>query len=123
MQDGFYKSFTADVAFTGRELAAFGGADYHAVPAAGPNVPLIGVADSLAVPQGWQVDVQQTQWGEAIAGGTITRGDKLMADASGHAVTAVKQAGATVYTAGIAQISAVAGDVFPFLIVLDRIDG
>ena len=45
MQDGFYKSFTADVPFAGRELVAFGTQDFHAVPAAGPTVPLVGVAD------------------------------------------------------------------------------
>lgn len=123
MQDGFYKSFIADAAFAGRELVAFGTADVHAVPAPGPNVPLLGVADSLAVAPGQMVDVQQTLWGEAVAGGPITRGDRIMSDASGHAVTAVKQAGSTVYTAGIAQVSAVAGDIFPFLIHLGSIAG
>lgn len=123
MQDGFYKSFTADAGFAGRELVAFGQGDLHAVPAAGPNVPLVGVADSIPVQPNDMVDVQQTQWGEAVAGGPIAPGDRLMADANARAVKAVKQTGATVYTAGVAQTSAVAGDVFPFLIALGEIVG
>lgn len=123
MQDGFYKSRVADAAFTGCQFTAYGTQDGHAIPASDPTKPLMGVSDTLAVSPGQMVDVQMTQIGEVVAGGTIAYGDRLMTDANGRAVKAAKQTGATIYTAGYAQSGAVAGDIFPFLITLGAIDG
>ena len=123
MQDGFIKSFVADAAFTGCELTAFGTGDAHATPATDPTKPLVGVADTLAVRAGSMVDVQMTQIASVRAGATIVPGQRLMTDATSRAVPAVKQAGATIYTIGIAQVGAVVGDTFPALINLGAIDG
>lgn len=123
MQDGFYKSRVADVAFTGCQFVAFGAADYHAVPAAGPNVPLAGISDSLPVPVGYMVDVQMTQIADVKLGGLVAAGDRLMADANGYAITAAKQAGAIVYTGGIAQMAGVAGDIIQALVIFGEIYG
>ena len=123
MQDGFYKSRVADAAFAGWQFAAYGTQTMHAVPASDPTKPIMGVSDTLAVAPGQMVDVQMTQIGEVVCGGTIAYGDRLTTDANGHAVKAVKQTGATVYTAGYAQQAGVAGDIIQFLIVLGAIDG
>lgn len=123
MQDAFIKSRRADAAFTGFQFAAFGSGDNHVTPAAGPNVPLAGVADSLPCPAGQMVDVLMTQLADIQLGGTVAAGDRLMSDANGHAVTAAKQAGATVYVGGIAQVAGVVGDIIPALVVFDAIYG
>ncbi len=123
MQDGFYKSRVADAAFTGCQFVAYGTQTMHATPASDPTKPIMGVSDTLAVAPGQFVDVQMTQIADLVAGGTIAYGDRLTTDANGHAVKAVKQAGATVYTAGYAQSDAVLGDIFPILIAPGAIDG
>ena len=64
-----------------------------------------------------------TQIATLKAGANIVPGQRLMTDANSHAVPAVKQAGATIYTIGIAQVAAVAGDLFSALIILGAIDG
>ena len=123
MLQGLYKSRLAALAFAPYQLAAFGPADNQVMPAIDPTKPLAGVADSLSIDAGSLVDVQMTEIAEVVAGGNIAAGDDLMADANGHVVTAAKQAGATIYTIGRAQVSALAGDVFPVLITLGAIRG
>ena len=123
MQDGFYKSRHADAAFTGYQFAAFGAADLHVAPAAGSGVPLAGVSDSLPVRAGDLVDVQMTLIADIQLGGPVAPGDRLTADANGHAVAAAKVAGAVVYTGGIAQTAGVAGDIIPAFVIFDAIYG
>lgn len=57
---------------------------------------------------GKAANVQWLGSSKVIAGGTITRGDKVTSDSSGHAITTTS-AGNTV--AGIALSSAVSGDI------------
>lgn len=55
---------------------------------------------------------------KVIAGGTITRGDKVTSNASGQAITTVT-AGNTVV--GIALSSAVVGDIVEILLAISRV--
>jgi hypothetical protein len=63
---------------------------------------------------GGRVDVTQMGIAECAAGGVVTRGDKVTTDVNGNVVTLVG-AGRCL---GIAQESAVAGDLFPVLVNL-----
>jgi hypothetical protein len=91
--------------------------------ASGTVVPSVG-ADSMigiTVPQltaqvGDRVDVVLIGIADAAAGGPVTRGDLLTADATGRMVTAVGFGTGEVRIIGKALESAVVGDIFPVLI-------
>lgn len=124
MQDGFYKSRRAATAIAACTLVAYTANADEVALAVSANAPIAGVADSLDVPVGHLVDVQMTQLGDVRFGaGGVVPGDPVTADAQGHAVKAVKQAGAIVYVAGIAQRPQLEGDIGPILLAPSLIVG
>ena len=117
MQDGFYKSRRAATAIGANLLAAYTGNGDEVALAVSPNTPIAGVNDNVDVPLGQLADVQMTQLADVRFGaGGVAPGDPVTADAQGRAVKAVKQAGAIVWVAGIAQRPQLEGDIGPILV-------
>lgn len=82
--------------------------DNSVVAAAASTDPIMGVLQNK--PKATQAAV--VRWGgssKVIAGGTITRGDRVTTDSSGHAVTTTTNKDVVL---GIACQSAVSGDIF-----------
>lgn len=82
--------------------------DQSIVPAAGATDPIVGVLVNLPK-AGKAANVQWLGSCKVIAGGTITRGDRVTSNSSGAAITTTS-AGNSVL--GIALSSAVSGDIF-----------
>ncbi len=123
MQPGLVKSCRTDAAVEPYTIIAFAGPRNAVRQASAATDPLAGIADSQGGDAGGLVDVQLSLVAEVRAGGTIAAGDRLTSDADGRAVKAVKQAGQTVAVIAIAQVPAVAGDVFDALIAPGFLDG
>jgi hypothetical protein len=124
MQDGFYKSRRAANAIGANLLVAYTGNADEVALAVSANAPIAGVNDNINVPAGQLADVQMTQLGDVRFGaGGVAPGDPVTADAQGRAVKAVKQAGAVVYVAGIAQRPQLEGDIGPILLAPSMIVG
>ena len=78
------------------------------VAAASSTDPIVGVLQNK--PKAGKAAV--VRWGgssKVIAGGTITRGDRVTSDGSGHAVTSTTN---KMVQVGIALMSASSGDIF-----------
>lgn len=124
MQDGFYKSRRAATAIGASLLVAYTANADEVQLAVSANTPIAGVNDNVAVPVGSLADVQMTQLADVRFGaGGVAPGDPVTADAQGRAVKAVKQAGAIVYVAGIAQRPQLEGDIGPILLAPSMIVG
>lgn len=123
MQDGFYKSRRAASAIAGFRLAAYTANADEVTLATSANTPIAGVADNIDVPQGSLVDVQFSLMADVRFGAGVAPGDPVTADAQGRAVKAVKQVGAVVYVAGIAQGPQLEGDIGPIWLAPSMIVG
>lgn len=114
---GFEKSFksTNDLSTTGQFCIAKVDTsnDESIVLAAASTDPIVGVVQNKPA-AGHFANVQFAGTAKIIAGGTITRGDKVTSDASGHAVTTTTNKDRMV---GTALVSAVAGDIFEVMLV------
>jgi hypothetical protein len=109
------KNYVAGGPIAAHRIVAFGAADGVVVQAASAADLLIG-ATELPVETGERVDIVRVGLADIEFGGTVTRGQPVTADASGKAVAATYGTTA-VRSLGIAEVSAVAGDIAPVLIV------
>lgn len=118
------KNYTAGAAIAPFRIVKFGAADGEVVQAAAATDLSIGVSGSLpATAAGERIDIIRAGLTPVALGGTVTRGDKLTADANGAAVTAAPAAGANANIIGIAEVSGVAGDVALMLIAPSIMQG
>jgi hypothetical protein len=86
--------------------------DQAIVLAAAATDPVVGILVNL--PKATKAaNVQWLGSCKVIAGGTVTRGDKVTSDSSGHAITTTSSGNTVV---GIALSSAVSGDIFEILL-------
>jgi hypothetical protein len=111
---GLVKTFTAGAAINPARLVKFGADDQTVLQGAAGSDLVFGVSDAPPLPAaatGERVDVVFTGIQPVTYGGTVTRGEKLMSDSSGRAITATASNGANVNTAGIAMVSGVVGDL------------
>lgn len=107
------KSFIAPAAVAGRTLVTFAAADGEVAEASAVSDPLLGIAEQIGSRDNDRVDVIVAGIAEAVAGGNITRGDALTANASGQVVTS---AAGTDRIIGLALQSGVANDIIDVLI-------
>jgi hypothetical protein len=115
--------YAAGAAVTKRRIVKFS-ADLTVVQAAAATDALVGVADSLgAEAAGARCEVYVAGVVEVEAGGNITRGAFVTSDANGRAVAAAPAAGANNRVIGIAQASAVSGDIVDVLLAPGQIQG
>lgn len=109
-QGSLVKGYTAGAAITARKIVKAGAADNAVITAAAATDLILGVAaPDVDVASGDTCDVHLQGIVEVKAGGTIARGDMVTSDANGDAVTTTT-AGNRVL--GIAEVSAVANDIF-----------
>lgn len=103
------KGYSAGAAILARKIVKFGAADNAVITAAAATDLILGVsAPDVDVAINDTCDVHLSGIVEVIAGGTITRGDMVTSDASGNAVSTTTAANRVL---GIAEVSAVAGDI------------
>jgi hypothetical protein len=123
MHPGLTKTFSAGGAIARRRLVRLS-ADNAVVQASAAADFVIGVSDMSAdVPSGGRVDVRLTGVVEVEAGGAVTRGQLLVADANGRVVDAAPGAGANVRTIGWAFASGVNGDIVDVFLAPSRPQG
>lgn len=124
MTPGLTKTFTAEAAVTRRRIVKFGATDGSVLQGAAATDALIGVSDMSAdVALGARCDVRLTGIAEVEAGGNITRGGPVTADANGKAVAAAPAAGVNNRTVGFAMASAVNGDIVDVFLTPGSIQG
>ncbi|WLT30082.1 capsid cement protein [Geothrix sp. PMB-07] len=118
------KCFTAEGTILPYRIVKPGAGDFGVVQAAAAADKIIGVTMPLvSVVSGDSVEVAQEGIAEVKLGGTVTRGDFLVSDASGQAITAAPAAGTNNVLLGRAQISGVSGDIIPVLLTLGSFQG
>jgi len=111
------KSFPIVAALAGNLIAALSGTDNIAEGAIADTDSIFGVSECMGAEAGGQLDVVLSGTYDVVAGGTVTAGDFITADANSKGITAAPSAGNVVRYAGIALLDAVAGDLFPMLIL------
>lgn len=117
------KAFTAGGAVTKRRLVKFGSADATVVQAAAATDLIIGASGDLDAASGARVSVVVAGIADVEAGGNITRGALVTADADGKAVAAAPAAGVNNRVAGVAMVSAASGDIIPVLLAPQQTQG
>jgi len=116
---GLVRTFAAGATINPGRFVKFGTDDQTVFQGAAGTDLIFGVSDAPpinAVAIGDRVDVVLIGIQPVIYGGTVTRGEKLMSDSSGRAITATASNGANVNTAGIAMVSGVVGDLGSILL-------
>jgi len=108
----FIKKFTAEAIVSPRRIVKFGTSDSEVLQNAAATTKGFGVADSLGGEAiGDSVDVVMAGIAEVEYGGTVTRGDDLVADSVGRAVVAAAAAGVNDHVIGMCMKSGVVGDI------------
>lgn len=110
--EGLIKNYTAGAAIAAARIVKWDTSDYQVVQAAAASDLLIGVCGMVAPASGERVDVIRSGIANLEFGGTVARGAQVTADANGKGVAAAT--GNRVI--GIAEISAVSGDIAPVFI-------
>ena len=106
------KNFQAAAAIAAYTLVKHAAADDQVQAAAAGTDLVIGATQDVAPAIGERVDVAITGITYITAGAAVTRGARLMSDASGRVITVAAAAGSNVNTIGVALESATAaGDV------------
>lgn len=106
------RNFTAGAAIGANRIVKFGAADGEVVQAAAAADLSVGVCGAVGPASGERVDVVMVGIAEVEFGGTVARGALVTADANGKGVAAAS----TNRAIGIAQVSAVSGDIAPVMI-------
>jgi len=109
--EGLQKTLIAGAAVAKNRIVKFGSADTAAIQAAAATDLLIGVSDNLGAASGEPFDVIVDGIALVEYGGSVTRGQKLTADADGKAIAAAPTAGANAQIIGVAMLSGAAGDI------------
>ena len=118
------KSFQAAAAIAAFTLVKHAAADDQVQAAAAATDLVIGATQDVAPALGERVDIAVTGITYITAGAAITRGARLMSDASGRVITAAAAAGSNVNTVGLAlESAAAAGDVIRVLLVPSTFQG
>lgn len=122
--EGLVKTYTASAAIVKHRIVTHGSGDRVATQAAASTGLLIGVSDSIgAAAAGDPVDIIRSGIANVEYGGTVTRGQKLTADASGRAITAAPAAGVNAQIIGVAEVSGVVGDIGKVFIAPGAVQG
>lgn len=111
---GLVKPFLAGAAIQPARLVKFDADDRTVIQGAAATDAVFGVSDASpisAAATGERVDVVMSGIAPVVYGGTVTRGQLLMSDSTGRAITATAAAGTNVRTAGVAMVSGVVGDI------------
>lgn len=109
---GLVKTFFAGAAIQPARLVKFDADDRTVIQGTAGADAVFGVSDAIsAAATGERVDVVMSGIAPVVYGGTVTRGQLLMSDSTGRAITATAAAGTNVRYAGVAMVSGVVGDI------------
>jgi hypothetical protein len=111
MREGDSINYLATAVIAPYLLVKYGAADGEVVPASGPTDLIIGGNGNIGAALGDRIDIIVEDYVEVRLGGTVTRGDKLTADANGLAVTAAPATGVNAHIIGYATVSGVLNDI------------
>ena len=124
---GLVKTFNAGGNVNHARFVKFDSDDRTVIQSAAGGDSTIGVSDFSATAtvsaSGERVDVQLTDVATVTYGGTVTRGQLLMSDSTGRAITAAAAAGANVRYCGVAMVSGVVGDLGAVLLTPGSFQG
>lgn len=117
------RNYNAEGAINAYSIVKYGANDYGALQAGAATDKLLGVSTDIAAASGEPVDVIYEGIATVKLGGTVTRGDWLVSDASGNAIVSAAAAGTNNESIGKALQSGVSGDLIDVLVMLSRIQG
>jgi hypothetical protein len=118
------KTYTAEATLGPCLFVKPGAADYGALPGAGATDKIFGISvPNVSAASGDPVDVIHEGIADLKLGGTVTRGDLLVSDASGQGVTAAPTAGNNARYGAVALVSGVSGDIIPVKVTLGSVQG
>lgn len=117
------KNYVADGVVDPFRIVKCGANDGEVAQATASTEGLFGISGSLGAGDGERIDIHRAGLVGVKFGGTVTRGAKVTADASGQAVAAAPAAGVNAQVIGIAEQSAVAGDIGLVLIAPSVMQG
>lgn len=124
---GLVKTFNAGGSVNHARFVKFDSDDRTVIQSAAGGDSTIGVSDfnatATATASGERVDVQLTDVATVTYGGTVTRGQLLMSDSTGRAITAAAATGANVRYCGVAMVSGVVGDLGAVLLTPGSFQG
>lgn len=124
---GLVKTFNAGGSVNHARFVKFDSDDRTVIQSAAAGDSTIGVSDfnatATATASGERVDVQLTDVATVTYGGTVTRGQLLMSDSTGRAITAAAAAGVNVRYCGVAMVSGVVGDLGAVLLTPGSFQG
>ncbi len=124
---GLIKTYNAGGTVNHARFVKFDSDDRTVIQSAAAADFTIGVSDfspnATAVASGERVDVQLTDIATVTYGGTVTRGQLVISDSTGRAITATAAAGANVRTCGVAMVSGVVGDLGAVLLIPGSFQG
>ena len=118
------KGYTATSAIGARRLMKFGATDGTVVIATAAADRVIGIQSEIDCAIGERASAAMVGCiEELVAGGTIARGDSVVAGAAGAGFAAAPGAGVNVFAIGMAEISGVAGDIITVIIAPHAVQG
>lgn len=101
-----------------------GAADYGVLAGAAAADKVIGITvPNVSAAIGDPVDVIHDGIADLKIGGSVTRGDLLVSDASGQGVVAAPTTGANARYGAVALVSGVSGDIIPVKVTLGSVQG
>lgn len=103
----FIQNFRAQGQILAKRIVKHGTEDRTATTAVDGAAPCLGISVQLKAEDGGRVDVARNQVAEVEYGATVTRGQRLKADAQGRAVPAA----AGEFYVGTADVSGTTGDI------------
>lgn len=118
------KGYTAGAAIPARTLVKFGAADGVVIPAVAATDVVIGIQSELDCAINDRASVAMVGCiEELVYGGTITRGDPVVAGAGGKGFAAAPAGGSNVRCIGYAEVSGVANDIGTVIIAPFTLQG
>lgn len=110
-QAGDSRNYISEGAIPARRIVKYGSTDNAVLLAAAATDLFAGVSELGCTAAADRLDIIKDDFAKIEYGGTVTRGQRLTADASGRAVVAAPAAGSNVSIIGIAEVSGVIGDI------------
>ncbi|MDD5176759.1 MAG: hypothetical protein PHQ05_10095 [Sterolibacterium sp.] len=115
------KSYTAGAAIAAGRFVKHGAADNAAIQATDASVPILGISEQIAVDSGGMVDAIKVGLAYLELGGSVTRGNILIPDASGKGIAATVVAGTEQHAGAIAEVSGSSGDIIPVQVIAGQV--
>lgn len=118
MNEVLTKSYEAGSTIYPSRFIKHGASDYEGILATSAAVAILGISVcSVGAVAGQVFDVVKVGVTDLELGGTVNRGDILIADAEGKGIAANIVAGVAQHVGAIAEVAGVAGDIIPVQII------